>query len=387
MAIKDVYLDSRFMVSGKKSHIYLDNPFDLNKHIKSLINTVPSPGGNYTFENGLTELSGVVKLGGLLNDYADINGDLGTQSVRFLDMQTFSASTNNPSTNYTCDLFLNNSSPTNYPLNGSSNVGLSINNKNNNYGAGYFLTEDGIDPRPYIVSEMDYGGGVARTAKIEFSNDYILNSHKIYDVANPANYYREYSVQLGDNEVLIQSTQINTSLPADITENIVNSIVVDSNGVSIGSSSTTGTPTFIYTFPVTSPTKPIPTSGHSMVLNSTNTQFDFVKDYKSLNHCFFNTGETVVVKTVKIPVMFDKYILESITVANPTGGGSVDLRIQKLSEFDDITVPANQQCTTYYLPSIITPVVGAEFISIEIYNITNPAMTQLSVTLNFLYAG
>lgn len=392
MAIKDVYLDSRFMVSGKKSHIYLDNPFDLNKHIRSLINTVPSPGGNYTFENGLQIIpTDKVQLGGPLIQDTILDGikasGIGTYAFALNNLRACFTSVLAPRGLGTAGYYLTMNEPSGvpFPLNGTDTLGLSF--ASNSYGAGYFLTEDGLDPRPYIVSEMNYGGGMARTAKIEFSNDYILNSHKIYDVANPSDIYKEYAIRYGDNQLSMYSINIDTSNPLDLTSNIVHSIVVSPNGIMFESASLTGTPPFNYTFPITSLTKPAPAPGHSMVLNSTGTHFDFVKDYKSLNHCFFNTGENVVVKTVKIPVMFDKYILESITVANPTGGGSVDLRIQKLSEFDDITVPANKQCTTYYLPSIITPLVGAEFISIEIYNITNPAMTQLSVTLNFLYAG
>ena len=386
MAVKDIYLDNRIIVSGKKSHIYLDNPFDLNKHIKSLISAVPSPGGSYTFENGLTETAGTVKLGGLLNDYADIDGDLGTQAVRFMNMQVFSAETDNPASDHTYHLYLNNSVPTGYALNGFSNMGLVANRKLSTYGAGYFLTENGADPRPYIVSEMEYGRGTARTAKIEFSNDYILNSHKFYDVVNPTSYSKEYSVQLGDNEVLIQSTQVNKLLPADITENIVNSIVVDSNGVSIGSSSTTGTPTFIYTFPVTSSTKPMPTSGHSMVLNSTGTQFDFVKDYKCLGQSLFAVGETVTNKTILLAAPFNNYILESVSIIAPTGSGSFDLTIQKLLEIETFNISAAGSLFKVNTPTIATPITNNEVISIDVSNVS-AAMTQLSVTLNFLYAG
>ena len=386
--MKRLFIDGVTKRSRKISEVNPRVSIDLEQYVRQVIAAVGGgSGSNYIFENGLTELSGVVRLGGLLNGYADIDGDLGTQSVRFLDMQTFSASTNNPSTNYTCDLFLNNSSPTNYPLNGLSNVGLSINNKNNNYGAGYFLTEDGIDPRPYIVSEMSYGGGAARTAKIEFSNDYILNSHKIYDVSNPSGTYREYAIRYGDSQLTMYSVNADSSNPLDLASNIINSIEVSPNGIMIESSSTTGTPTFNYTFPITSSTKPAPAQGHSIVLNSTSTQFDFVKDYKSLNHCFFNVGETVVIKTVRIPVMFNKYILESVTVCEPVGGGTITLKITKGVQNQSIVVNANNGVTNYLLGSITTLISAPEFVTIELNTPSNPTMTQLSVTLNFLYAG
>ena len=321
--MKRLFIDGVTKRSRKISEVNPRVSIDLEQYVRQVIAAVGGgSGGSYTFENGLTETAGTVKLGGLLNDYADIDGDLGTQAVRFMNMQVFSAETDNPASDHTYHLYLNNSVPTGYALNGFSNMGLVANRKLSTYGAGYFLTENGADPRPYIVSEMEYGRGTARTAKIEFSNDYILNSHKFYDVVNPTSYSKEYSVQLGDNEVLIQSTQVNKLLPADITENIVNSIVVDSNGVSIGSSSTTGTPTFIYTFPVTSSTKPMPTSGHSMVLNSTGTQFDFVKDYNSYKGNAYGMANTLFQTAFLRPKLKSKkvanlYFTGQLTVPGP----------------------------------------------------------------------
>lgn len=76
----NVYLDKRFTVNGLRSHIKLDNLFNLTKYIDDRSN-----GASYNFLNGITELNGNVKLGGLLTEEITvIEGDpLLTRSFYF----------------------------------------------------------------------------------------------------------------------------------------------------------------------------------------------------------------------------------------------------------------------------------------------------------------
>lgn len=385
--MKRLFIDGVTKRSRKVSDVNPRVSIDLEQYVRQVVASIGSSGGgNYTFESGLTEIAGTVKLGGVLNDYADIDGDLGTQSTRFMNMQAFSAETDNPLSDYTYHMYLNNSVPTGYVLNGFSNMGLAANKKSSVYGAGYFLTEDGIDPRPYIVSEMSYGGGAARTAKVEFSNDYLLSSHKVYDVTNPTGAYKEYLTRLGDSELSLESINVDLTDPNNLSVNIINGFELSQNGIKMYSASSTGTPTFEYIFPITSLSKPIPQTGHSMVLNSTGNQFDFVKDYKCLGQSLFAVGETVTNKTILLVAPFNNYILESISIISPTGIGSFDLTIQKLSETQTFNLNAVGSVLKVNTGSIATPIVNNEVISIAVTNVVT-SMTQLSVTLNFLYAG
>ena len=387
--MKRLFIDGVTKRSRKVSEVNPRVSIDLEQYVRQVVASIGGSGGgsgSYTFDNGLTLTGSNVQLGGLLLDDTDINGDLGQHTLRFRDLESFGSETDNPLYNYTFHFMLNNGVPTNYALNGNSLLGLSCNKRNSPYGAGFFLTEDGLDQRPYIVSEMEYGGGAARTAKVEFSNDYILNSHKIYDTNNPNGVFREYLTRLGDNQLTIQSINSDSINPNDIVSNIVNTIEVSNNGIKFDSVSSTGTPLFSYTFPITSLSKPAPAQGHSMVLNSLGNQFDFVKDIKTLSYSIFDVSQTVVSKRIRLAVPFNKYKFESITVCQPNGGGTVDLKITKGSQLETVVINAANMVSNHVISSITNPVLNFEQIEIEITNITNVLMTGLSVTLNFLYA-
>ena len=384
--MKRLFIDGVTKRSRKVSEVNPRVSIDLEQYVRQVIAAVGGGSGNsYTFENALTEAATVVKLGGSLTQDTNIDGNSGANTLWITNLKSYLAYTTDTLNNIRYNLGLNVASSATIPLNGADTLSLNI-DKSGGYGAGYFLTEDGIDPRPYIVSEMSYTGGVARTAKIEFANDYLLSSHKIYDVTNPTSVYREYLTRLGDNQLTLQSINADSNTPTDIASNIVNSIELSPNGIRFDSTSTTGTPTFIYTFPITSSTKPAPKQGHSMVLNSTGTQFDFVKDYKCLGQSLFAVGETVTNKTILLVAPFNNYILESISIITPTGSGFFDLTIQKLLEIETFNISAAGSLFKTNTPRIATPITNNEVISIDVSNVS-AAMTQLSVTLNFLYAG
>lgn len=66
MIVERIHLDKRSIVSGKKSVLHTQNPFNLNNHIGLVTNSILTNGG-YLFNVGLglTETPvGTVKLGG-----------------------------------------------------------------------------------------------------------------------------------------------------------------------------------------------------------------------------------------------------------------------------------------------------------------------------------
>jgi hypothetical protein len=384
--MKRLFIDGVTKRSRKISEVNPRVSIDLEQYIRQVVAAIGGGGGgSYTFENGLTEAATVVKLGGSLTQDTNIDGSSGNFNIWNTNLSSYLTYTTDTVSSERYSLGLNVPSSVTFPLNGSDTLSLSLDNSGG-FGTGYFLTEDGLDPRPYIVSEMSYGGGAARTAKVEFSNDYLLNSHKIYDTSNPNGVFREYLTRLGDNQLTLQSLNVDVTNPTDITSNITNTVELSSAGIRFDSASTTGTPTFSYTFPITSSAKPAPAQGHSMVLNSTGVSFDFVKDYKCLGQSLFAVGETVTNKTILLVAPFNNYILESISIISPTGIGAFDLTIQKLSETQTFNINASGSLFKVNTGSIATPIVNNEVISIAVTNVVT-SMTQLSVTLNFLYAG
>ena len=58
----DVYLERRLFPNGRRSHINLDNSFNLTRYLNARI----PDSQNLTFNNGLTKVNDMVTLGGTL---------------------------------------------------------------------------------------------------------------------------------------------------------------------------------------------------------------------------------------------------------------------------------------------------------------------------------